>query len=400
MRIVMATALALLPGLAASETYWQPTLDVNYGQNLVKGYSTRQEAVVGIDFEHRQDAYLLKFDSRLSYDFVYRCEGRYSPADRTDYQRRLLLDDVYVAWQNNDVDFRLGWQKVAWGEADELRLVDVVNPVNYRDFILIDLDEQRQALPMAKLETALTEQVSLELLAIAGYQSNTLVPDGGELAFAPALPVSISDNNKLEFGLKLSSYLWDGDAGFYAFSGYNDDPVMLATEPQAELAYLLHRSLMLGASYSKPYDSLLFRTELARTANLAVPHQTTDYALIDKWQALLGVDYRHIDWTFTFQLAGQYLHNHQSELMVPQFEPTYTFSAERDFLSGNLIFKSAISTIPTNGGGVLSQIKSTFKYSESLHMKLNLDFMSGSSRNFIGQFSDRDRAMLSVVFYL
>jgi hypothetical protein len=272
--------------------------------------------------------------------------------------------------------------------------------VNYRDYILIDLDEQRQALPMAKLETALTEQISMELLMIAGYQSNMLVPAGGELAFTQPLPVSLRDNNKLEFGLKLGSYLWDGDAGFYAFSGYNDDPVRLATESQAEPAYLLRRYQMLGLSYSKPFDSLLFRTEVARTADLAIPHLQTNYALLDKWQALLGVDYRHIDWTFTFQLAGQYLQNHQPAMMLPQFEPTYTLSAEREFLSGNLIFKSAISNIPTNGGGTLSQIKSTFKYSESLHMKFNLDFMSGNSGNSIGQFADRDRAMLSVVFYL
>ncbi|NDD63881.1 MAG: hypothetical protein EBZ36_07890, partial [Acidobacteria bacterium] len=64
-------------------------------------------------------------------------EGRahYDPVGRLGYPQRLWFDprQVLLDGRVGRVDLKLGLQQVVWGEADGLRVLDVINPLDYRE---------------------------------------------------------------------------------------------------------------------------------------------------------------------------------------------------------------------------------------------------------------------------
>ena len=62
------------------------------------------------------------------------------------------------------VDLRLGKQQVVWGRADGIKLLDIVNPTDFRHFFQDDFEDSRITLWMATLETPVKEESSLELV--------------------------------------------------------------------------------------------------------------------------------------------------------------------------------------------------------------------------------------------
>ena len=62
-----------------------------------------------------------------------------------------IFREIYVDMFFKSMDVRLGKQQVVWGEAIGLRITDVVNPQDFREFILDDFTDSRIPLWMAKL---------------------------------------------------------------------------------------------------------------------------------------------------------------------------------------------------------------------------------------------------------
>ena len=53
------------------------------------------------------------------------------------------LREFYWQYGDDAADWKIGKQQVVWGEADGLKLLDVINPQNFREFILDDFDDSR-----------------------------------------------------------------------------------------------------------------------------------------------------------------------------------------------------------------------------------------------------------------
>ena len=55
------------------------------------------------------------------------------------------LREFYVDVDIHDHVLRVGKQQIVWGEADGLKVLDVVNPQSFREFILADFEDSRTA---------------------------------------------------------------------------------------------------------------------------------------------------------------------------------------------------------------------------------------------------------------
>ena len=89
------------------------------------------------------------------YDFAYLIHGR------DDYTRDVLEDyeleyEVLDLWAEGPVlenlDLKLGRQVVNWGRSDTLRVTDVLNPLNNREPLLVDIEDLRLPVTMAKAD--------------------------------------------------------------------------------------------------------------------------------------------------------------------------------------------------------------------------------------------------------
>jgi hypothetical protein len=85
------------------------------------------------------------------------------------------------------VDLSVGKQQVVWGQSIGLRILDVVNPYDFREFLLDDFGDARLTL-FGVDATAFVAGWTLEALAFPDYEPNRLPPQDGEFALDPRLP--------------------------------------------------------------------------------------------------------------------------------------------------------------------------------------------------------------------
>ena len=99
------------------------------------------------------------WNSRISakafYDFAYGLKERDSFTSEVlnELEKEAELREVYLEGSPlGSLDIRLGSQIVAWGTADSLRVVDVLNPTDNREYGMTDLEDVRIPLAMTKLD--------------------------------------------------------------------------------------------------------------------------------------------------------------------------------------------------------------------------------------------------------
>ena len=92
-------------------------------------------------------------------------------ADIKDYQgsksysQHDYLRELYVDYSWDNVDIRLGKQQVVWGTADGIKLLDIINPTDFREFSQNTMEDSRIPVWMLKADIALSDNTDLQLIA-------------------------------------------------------------------------------------------------------------------------------------------------------------------------------------------------------------------------------------------
>jgi hypothetical protein len=89
------------------------------------------------------------------YDFAYTINGRDNFTDDVldHYEKELEFDEVYLQESlTNDLDLKADRQIVVWGRLDNIRITDVLNPLDLRWPGLVDIEKLRLPVTMTKLD--------------------------------------------------------------------------------------------------------------------------------------------------------------------------------------------------------------------------------------------------------
>ncbi len=121
------------------------------------------------------------------YDAVFALENKYDRDPKWEskankklkYPEKLQwLRECYLDILTDRLDLRLGKQQVVWGTADGVRILDIVNPLDYREWTLKDYIDTRIPLWMLNAEGKLLMNGQLQLLLIPDYEPNYYPPSG------------------------------------------------------------------------------------------------------------------------------------------------------------------------------------------------------------------------------
>jgi hypothetical protein len=347
--------------------------------------------------EYQKDAIAFNFDGELQYDAAYDFHSGFSDQTEDEYKHRFWLNEAYFQWGWDHYDISFGYQKIVWGQADDLRIVDVVNPLNLKDFVLFDVDEYRISQPMMRVETTISDW-DIEGLWILASEPNKLPPTGSEFALDSINNISGSHPNDDEFGIQAQSFLQGTDISFYAFRGRNDNPVLTNTTTGYHFEY--YQETMFGTSLSRPIGSWVTRSELAWFDNREFNHFDFTRTNSDVLQWLIGIDYLYKDWLFTGQATDRNILDWDNTYSVEENEPLYTLSADANLASGKAAVRFAVSHADSFGGGQLYQSKLSYRPDSTWELQLNIDILSGNQSNFFGQFNNKDRIWMAVNYLL
>jgi hypothetical protein len=126
-------------------------------------------------------------------DTGYRAGGlpgaKHGPGDASHYYRndfhsrttKRMLRELYVDYNVQALDVRIGKQMIVWGEIDGFRLLDLVNPFDLREFILDDYEDSRIPQWSIDLKWRFLEDhpdQNLEFVFIPDFESNQLMKEG------------------------------------------------------------------------------------------------------------------------------------------------------------------------------------------------------------------------------
>lgn len=378
--------------------YIQPNLTTSFGYNVSEHYATEQRVELATKLEFSTENKDFTFDGRVEHDFVYNNNDRFSIDAQDQYESRAIIEEAYISGEISNRFWSFGYQKVVWGEADDLRVVDVINPLDYKDFIFFDIDDYRLAVPMFKLDYEYENGDTLNIITTLQQLSNEYPAPRAEFGNNYYPNSEQTQWGKYELGLRYSTFALATDVSLYAFHGYQDDPVVTLS-PSERTLYSYEKFSMLGTSLSKPIDAFVLRTEFAYFDNYTVNDSDLSFKNVNKLEALIGLDYRYKDWTTTLQFTDRILNGWQPSYLIPKSAPIYTASAERGFFANQLYIRAAVSYLDNQGGGALSQLKLTYKPNQQWVLKLNLDLIEGDQENYLGAQQQRDRIWLAATYY-
>lgn len=119
------------------------------------------------------------------YDAAFDAEEKWEP-NRHELHRTRGTDwlrEAYIDYYSNKLDIRIGKQQVVWGTADGVKILDIVCPMDMREFVLDEFAESRIPLWMLKIEYSPKVDGTFQFLFIPDFESNYIAPANSPFTF-------------------------------------------------------------------------------------------------------------------------------------------------------------------------------------------------------------------------
>jgi hypothetical protein len=363
------------------------------------------------------EAVSLRVATRAWYDAVFDITDRYPPNVERDQKTELALREALLSVSWADLDVRLGRQQIVWGEAISTFVTDIVNPKDFREFILPDFSELR--IPIWALDFAyhLREGLTFEGVWTPDTRSNKLAKQGGEFQFAP-IPfqfhgpvVRLPDDadefslSRSEGGFRLSELVngWDLSLIYY---DQNDKTSVLfqrkVTRPVGPAITVLEprhpRVHIVGFTLGKTIEPFVIRAEAAYS--IGKQYETLDPADADgvvrrdTLDYLIGIGATLFSIDTTLQVSQKILAGSAANVSRVGVEGQVTTSLalrlSTAFLEDTLI-TTLLFVVNTNMVDYRVSPKIDYLVSGSVTLSVGVDIFEGTRHTLYGQFDRNDR---------
>lgn len=332
------------------------------------------------------------------------------------------LRDIYLERTSSSATWRIGKQQIVWGRLDGIKVLDVLNPQDFREFILDDFGASRIGLWSAYLDTS-----------ISGWRTElALIPDGTAHAIpepgawfelraprfrfgadpaSPGLPVTTEspghDVSSWGAGVRLSRRLGDVDLSLVGYSGIDpellgrldcSDPTQACGGAPSVQGFFERREVF-GFSAETGFGAWVGRLEygyqpgrLFNTRSGSV----LDTVSLDQHRAAVALDVIG-PWDVFVNL--QFVLDHVSQapetLVRPAEDRIGTLYLRKSFYYDTVTLEARWYHSFSDGDDHLS-LSVAYALSGDTEFHLSADNFSGTPDGLFGQFRDRDRLVLGV----
>ena len=263
-----------------------------------------------LDYEHKFDnGFKVKTNAVGYYDAIYSLRGRdkYSKDELNQYESEVELYDAYIEGSLTDnLDMRLGRQVVVWGRSDTIRITDVLNPLDNRRPGIVDIEDLRLPVGMAKFDYYVGDW-RITPIAVVEQRFSKNPPSGSTYNPSPnSLPSNESYNDvtpALSIGAEFSGW----DVNFYASELHDDAGYFQSGQ-------LKHDKVkMFGTALNILSGSWLLKTELAHFNGLK--YTSTQDKTFNRTDGLVGLEYNGIaDTLISYDVSLRKVHGYDQAL--------------------------------------------------------------------------------------
>lgn len=396
-----------------------------------KGHTQKLETLVHPNIEAN-----LPFDvdftaiTRIRFDAVDNLEhgnptqGEISPesrrgivGDRLEFELREFFFEKTI----NTIYLKLGKQQIVWGNADGLKVLDVVNPQDFREFIYDEWEDSRIPLWTVNVEIPINDWL-MQLVWIPDRTYHKLPEPDSTFEFNspmiignPPQKLALNQNSvqrpyrffsDSDAGIRLSRFLKGWDFTFNYLYQFDDIPVAFSNvsisqgKPLITVSPEYRRSHLVGGTFSNAFGNLVVRGEFGYFFNkyFVVDDINNSDGVVDadEFSYVLGFDWSGFsDTLLSFQLFQGIITDSHPGLIRDQVETNFSLYVSREFL--NSVFHSELIWLQNlNRSDGFFRPKISYELKDNVMLKLGIDIFYGTNNGIFGQFDNNDRIALGI----
>lgn len=341
---------------------------------------------------------------RAFYDLAYEINGRdeYTEEVLDHYEKEAEFGEVYLQGPlTASLDLKVGRQIVVWGKSDNIRVVDILNPLDNREPGLVDIEDLRLPVTMTRLDYYLGPW-NLSGIAVHEIRFNKNPVFGSEFfPFNAPLPEEREPANTLgntEYGLALNGIFRGWDLSIYAVRFF-DDQSHVERVSAVQLERRHSRLNMVGIAANVALGNWLLKSEAAYFDGLeffALPGEKKS-----RFDVLGGVEYSGFkDTVISLELVNRHIKDFHPILKDPPdsvqenaFQSVLRYSG--DFLHDRLHLVMFASVFGVTGeDGALQRVSAEYDVTDAFSLKMGVvTYQSGDKVQF-REIGDNDRLFM------
>jgi hypothetical protein len=304
-----------------------------------------------LDYEHKfENGWKIKTNAKAYYDAIYDIKGteKFSSQERKQLQSEVELFDAYIEGSITDnFDMKLGRQVVVWGRSDTIRVTDVLNPLDNRRPGMVDIEDLRLPVAMAKFDYFIGDW-RVTPIAILEQRFSKNPPFGSIFNPLPFPTPSNESYSDVTYALSIGGEFSGWDVNFYAAKVRNDAGQLKLPTLTQPTAVITHDKIeMYGTALNILTGSWLFKTELAYFDSLKF--STTGEKEFSRTDVLLGVEYNGIpdtliSYDFVTRNMGAYDDRLITEAIpLKKHDYQHAFRVSSDFINSTVTVNYLLS---------------------------------------------------------
>jgi len=333
----------------------------------------------------------------------------------------LELRELYVQGAIGDTFLTLGKQQIVWGKSDGIKVLDIVNPQSFREFILDDFESSRIPLWTVNIEHSFSVW-DLQFLWIPDptyhalpNQNATYALTSPELVPTATAGVQVNlesanrPNNAFldsDVGLRAATF-WKGwDITFNYLYQYNNLPVLrqrlsiIDATPVVTITPEYERTHVIGATASNAFDDWVVRGEIGYfTEHYFIgknPQNNQGVIKSPELHYVLGLDWNApLDILVSMQLIQSWQIQNSEQSTRDKVDTTLTGLIRRNFLYDSLTAEILVIGNINHGDGLIRP-KISYEWQDNIKTWIGADIFYGDQQGVFGQFDNNTRVVMGV----
>jgi len=366
----------------------------------------------------------LQLDSRLGKNWKARLEGKafydaaYAINGRSDYTDDVLATyeseaEIGEAWiqgtLNKNLDFKFGRQVIVWGKSDNIRITDVINPLDNREPGITDIEDLRLPVLASRFDWYPGGPWSMSISVI--HESHVQKEAARGSDFLPlgvfplppgfAFPEDETPAQSLDdtqYALSANGVFQGWDLSFYAAD-------VLDSRWHFEDSNSIRRYgriTMLGSAADIAIGSWLLKSEIALLDGLKYNTTSNEKNRLDM---LIGAEYMGFKNTsVSLEIANRHINDYEKQMInAPDFvrenEIQATLRATRSFNHDTLDITWLVSLFGTGGeDGGFQRLWFEYDLKDDLTVSAGVVDYIGGDKPMLEALSDNDRVFAEIKY--
>jgi hypothetical protein len=342
-------------------------------------------------------------------------------------QHDIELRDLYAEVRRPQWELRLGHQIVRWNVLEGSRVVDEINPLDFREFILPTIVERSIPLWMLRVDYYPNDW-TVEGLWIPDLKFHEPAPKGSEWEQLQTLenldkpPKTVANS---EWALKVSGTLGTWGVSLSYFDTWDDFPTAFRTiesdeifgaPPEVTFHPTATRLHIIGSTLTNSLGSVIVSAEAAyvmgKYFGLTLPpfdpvtgqfvggtpdQNLTGEAKTNYVKYALGADTRLFGTDYSLQMQQEIIPQYTPEIIQDQVSTIFGVFVRRELWYGTMTAEALILYF-VNENGWLGRPKATWRLTDNLKLAVGADLFKGTiggplpgEFNFAGFFVNHGR---------